>query len=208
MRKAGRLCASGDQASRNRHSETSTVGRCMRKPSVALYSSVIALAKDRGADRVGGWMPSDAVTRELFEVTDRVKELTMVKPLVDRIKIDERHCRAASTSTRSTTFNATFRLRRRPTQPRPTEIRALFGLSKPSCSPFAGSLQSPTLWIGQGWSVHVSRFSNTSFWRSDHSGSASAAPSSGCTCMSRGPSGRLPRGSERLRLLVDGASHS
>ena len=60
-----------------------------------LYSAVIALAKERGAERVGGWMPADAVCRELFEVTDRVKELTMIKPLVDRIKIDERHCLAA-----------------------------------------------------------------------------------------------------------------
>jgi predicted acetyltransferase len=60
-----------------------------------LYSAVIALAKERGAERVGGWMPADAVCRELFHVTDRVKELTMVKPLVDRIKIDDRHCHAA-----------------------------------------------------------------------------------------------------------------
>jgi hypothetical protein len=60
-----------------------------------LYSAVIALAKERGAERVGGWMPADAVCRELFEVTDRVKELTMIKPLVDRIEIDEQHCRAA-----------------------------------------------------------------------------------------------------------------
>ncbi|HEV8003871.1 MAG TPA: GNAT family N-acetyltransferase [Planctomycetaceae bacterium] len=64
--------------------------------ATSLYSAVIALAKDRGAPRVGGWMPSDAVTRELFEVTDRVKELTMIKPLVDRIKVDERHCQAAT----------------------------------------------------------------------------------------------------------------
>jgi predicted N-acetyltransferase YhbS len=60
-----------------------------------LYLAVIALAKERGAARVGGWMPADAVCRELFEVADRVQELTMIKPLVDRIKIDERHCLAA-----------------------------------------------------------------------------------------------------------------
>jgi hypothetical protein len=60
-----------------------------------LYSAVIALAKARSVGRIGGWMPADAVCRELFEVTDRVRELTMIKPLVDRIKIDERHCFAA-----------------------------------------------------------------------------------------------------------------
>jgi predicted acetyltransferase len=60
-----------------------------------LYSAVIGLAKARGAERVGGWMPADAVCRELFQVRDRVQELTMIKPLVDRIKVDERHCQAA-----------------------------------------------------------------------------------------------------------------
>jgi predicted acetyltransferase len=60
-----------------------------------LYSAVIGLAQERSVGRVGGWMPADAVCRELFEVTDRVQELTMIKPLLDRIKIDERHCRAA-----------------------------------------------------------------------------------------------------------------
>jgi predicted acetyltransferase len=60
-----------------------------------LYSAVIALAKERGAARVGGWMPGNAVCRELFEVSDRVKELTMIKSLVERIKIEDRHCQAA-----------------------------------------------------------------------------------------------------------------
>lgn len=60
-----------------------------------LYTAVIALAKARGAERVGGWMPADAICRELFDVTDRVQELTMIKSLIDRIKIDERHCQAA-----------------------------------------------------------------------------------------------------------------
>jgi predicted N-acetyltransferase YhbS len=60
-----------------------------------LYSAVIALAKARGTESVGGWMPADAVCRKLFQVSDRAQELTMIKPLVDRIKIEERHCRAA-----------------------------------------------------------------------------------------------------------------
>jgi predicted N-acetyltransferase YhbS len=60
-----------------------------------LYSAVIALAKERSVGRIGGWMPADAVCPELFEVADRGQELTMIKPLVDRIKIDERHCVAA-----------------------------------------------------------------------------------------------------------------
>jgi predicted acetyltransferase len=61
-----------------------------------LYSAVIGLARERGAARVSGWMPADAVCGELFQVTDRAKELTMIKPLVDRIKVDERHCQAAA----------------------------------------------------------------------------------------------------------------
>ena len=60
-----------------------------------MYAAVIALAKSRGTERVGGWMPADAVCRQLFHVADRIQELTMIKPLVDRIKIDVRHCAAA-----------------------------------------------------------------------------------------------------------------
>jgi predicted acetyltransferase len=60
-----------------------------------LYSAVIGLAVARGAQRVGGWMPADAVCRELFTITDRVKELTMLKPLVERIHIEDRHRAAA-----------------------------------------------------------------------------------------------------------------
>ncbi|HET6327459.1 MAG TPA: GNAT family N-acetyltransferase [Planctomycetaceae bacterium] len=61
----------------------------------AFYSAVIALAQARGAERVGGWMPADTVCRKLFQVADRAQELTMIKPLVERVKIDERHCEAA-----------------------------------------------------------------------------------------------------------------
>jgi predicted acetyltransferase len=60
-----------------------------------LYSAVIALCKARGAESVSGWMPSDAASRELFQVTDRAQELTMIKPLVARIQVEERHCQAA-----------------------------------------------------------------------------------------------------------------
>jgi predicted N-acetyltransferase YhbS len=60
-----------------------------------LHSAVIALAKERGAEGVGGWMPADTVCRKLFHVSDRVQELTMIKPLVERIKVDQRHCEAA-----------------------------------------------------------------------------------------------------------------
>ncbi len=61
----------------------------------SLYASLIGLAAARGAARVGGWMPADAVCRELFTVTDREKELTMLKPLVERIHVEDRHCDAA-----------------------------------------------------------------------------------------------------------------
>jgi|HubBroStandDraft_4_1064222.scaffolds.fasta_scaffold120428_1 predicted N-acetyltransferase YhbS len=60
-----------------------------------LYAAVIGLAVARGVERVGGWMPADTVSRELFSVTDRVKELTMLKPLVERIHIEDRHRAAA-----------------------------------------------------------------------------------------------------------------
>jgi predicted N-acetyltransferase YhbS len=59
-----------------------------------LYSALIAEAKSRNVERVGGWMPADEISRELFDLSDRVHELTMIKPLVDRIQIDERHCQA------------------------------------------------------------------------------------------------------------------
>jgi predicted acetyltransferase len=61
-----------------------------------LYLAVIALAKERGATRVGGWMPASAVCSDLFDVSDRVQELAMIKPLVDRIKIQEQHRQAAA----------------------------------------------------------------------------------------------------------------
>ncbi len=60
-----------------------------------MYSALIGLAVARGAARVGGWMPASAVCRELFTVSDREKELTMLKPLVERIHIEDRHCAAA-----------------------------------------------------------------------------------------------------------------
>jgi predicted acetyltransferase len=61
----------------------------------ALYAAAIARAQELGIARVGGWMPDDSISREFFEVSDRVQELTMVKPFVERIKIDERHRVAA-----------------------------------------------------------------------------------------------------------------
>jgi predicted N-acetyltransferase YhbS len=60
----------------------------------ALYAALIAEAKTRNVERVGGWMPADEVSRALFDVSDRVQELTMIKPLVDRIQVDDRHCQA------------------------------------------------------------------------------------------------------------------
>jgi predicted N-acetyltransferase YhbS len=60
-----------------------------------LYSAVIAEAESRDVDCVGGWVPADEVSRDLFDISDRIQELTMIKPLVDRIQVDERHCQAA-----------------------------------------------------------------------------------------------------------------
>ncbi|MGD9724034.1 MAG: GNAT family N-acetyltransferase [Pirellulales bacterium] len=46
-----------------------------------LYAAVIAAAQAAGAERAGGWLPDVAAARELFEVTPRKDEITMIKPL-------------------------------------------------------------------------------------------------------------------------------
>ena len=57
----------------------------------ALVAGVTALAHARGVNRVGGWMPATEAFREQFRVSDRSRELTMVKPLVPRLSIGAAH---------------------------------------------------------------------------------------------------------------------
>jgi predicted acetyltransferase len=52
-----------------------------------LVAAVTALAHARGINRVGGWMPRAGAFREGFRISDRTRELTMVKPLVPRLSI-------------------------------------------------------------------------------------------------------------------------
>jgi predicted acetyltransferase len=57
----------------------------------ALIAGVTALAHAREVNRVGGWMPATGVFREGFRISDRSRELTMVKPLVQRLSIRASH---------------------------------------------------------------------------------------------------------------------
>lgn len=57
----------------------------------ALYSAALSTARSRRAMRIGGWMPALDDHRDLFAISDRSRELTMVKPLAPQIEIGERH---------------------------------------------------------------------------------------------------------------------
>jgi predicted N-acetyltransferase YhbS len=56
-----------------------------------LVAGVTALAHARRINRVGGWMPTTGVFREGFRISDRSRELTMIKPLVPRLAIRTAH---------------------------------------------------------------------------------------------------------------------
>jgi len=47
----------------------------------ALLSALLQLGRERGAARVGGWMAATPLHRELFTVTPRTREITMLKSL-------------------------------------------------------------------------------------------------------------------------------
>jgi GNAT superfamily N-acetyltransferase len=62
----------------------------------ALLTALLRLAQSRGIKRVGGWMPAGPAHRALFQISERTRELTMVKPLVSRIQIGKEHREAGA----------------------------------------------------------------------------------------------------------------
>lgn len=61
----------------------------------ALFDHLRALARQRGLSAVVGWLPADPITRRYFELVDRPQEITMLKPLVDDVRISDA-CLAAA----------------------------------------------------------------------------------------------------------------
>lgn len=60
-----------------------------------LFTAVIRRARESGLSRIGGWLPESPVTKNLFELKPRTRELTMLKPLSGEAHIDEQVLRAA-----------------------------------------------------------------------------------------------------------------
>ncbi len=55
----------------------------------AYWRSLVTMAAERGIARFGGWLPDHAALKSVLDVTPRIKELTMIKPLTDRAPWDE-----------------------------------------------------------------------------------------------------------------------
>ncbi len=60
-----------------------------------LLAAAAALAQLRGAARLGGWLPEGAAP-DAFRFSERIQELTMIKPLVPRLAVTASHRRAAA----------------------------------------------------------------------------------------------------------------
>ena len=54
----------------------------------SLLLGMAKLAKTRGLEKIGGWLPDCPVVRELVELVDRPKQLTMFKPLDQSLELD------------------------------------------------------------------------------------------------------------------------
>ncbi len=53
-----------------------------------LYQALAASAHQSGATRIGGWLPDSSAARKLFKLTPRAREITMVKSLSSRVRLD------------------------------------------------------------------------------------------------------------------------
>ena len=53
-----------------------------------LYAAVMAMGATRGMKRVGGWLPRTATTQELFRLSVREQEITMLKSLDEGFSLD------------------------------------------------------------------------------------------------------------------------
>ncbi len=61
-----------------------------------LYAALVALARSGGAKRVGGWLPDSAPARELFTLSPRRAEITMIKSLDAGISLSDAAVAATS----------------------------------------------------------------------------------------------------------------
>lgn len=61
------------------------------RPALAekLYATAMALARQNGAERFGGWLPDNPAARKFFELAPRRTEITMIKPLADEFALDD-----------------------------------------------------------------------------------------------------------------------
>jgi predicted N-acetyltransferase YhbS len=61
----------------------------------ACFAALSRLAQSRGVRSLGGWLPEAEVTRSWFSLEPRGKEITMIKPLVDGVTLDDEILAAA-----------------------------------------------------------------------------------------------------------------
>jgi GNAT superfamily N-acetyltransferase len=54
-----------------------------------MYRAALELARAKGAERFGGWLPDNAAARSLFTLAPRATEITMVKPLMPIVLDDD-----------------------------------------------------------------------------------------------------------------------
>lgn len=57
----------------------------------SLVAAILAAAGERKVKRVGGWMAATACHGEFFRLSERSREITMIKPLVSRLSIGAPH---------------------------------------------------------------------------------------------------------------------
>jgi predicted acetyltransferase len=55
----------------------------------SLLTGVVALARKKGAERVGRWLPDRPAVRSLCPLVARTREITMLKSLSPRLELDE-----------------------------------------------------------------------------------------------------------------------
>ena len=56
---------------------------------LSFWKSVLEWAAARGISRIGGWLPSSEAICQCFEITHRIKELTMISPLTPEAPWDD-----------------------------------------------------------------------------------------------------------------------
>jgi hypothetical protein len=59
-----------------------------KKLARRFYSAILDMAATRGVRKAGGWLPDTPASQELFDVSPRPREITMLKPLDEGIALD------------------------------------------------------------------------------------------------------------------------